>query len=74
MCIRDSIVAGAYQLLQSQLVEAEREVFEEIALIGVVAVTKYRLALEVVPVVAKLPFYIRELGIELVFLGFLCSV
>ena len=51
--------------------EVQDEVIEEITHPRVVAVTEDSLALEVSPIVFEFSLYICELGIELIFLGFL---
>ena len=58
-------------ILELELVEVEREVLEEVRLVGVVAVAQHGLALEVRAVVPQLVLDIGELRIELVLLGVL---
>ena len=65
---RRAIIAGANQLFQPQLVETEGKVFEEIALVGVIAVTQDGLTAKVLPVVLQLPLNIAHLRVKLVFL------
>ena len=65
-------ITGRYELLELELVEVEREVLEEIRLVGIVAVAQNGLALEVGAVVPQLVLDVGELGVELVLLGVLC--
>ena len=51
--------------------EVQDEVIEEITHPRIVAVTEDCLALEVFPIVLELHFYVSQLRIELIFLGFL---
>ena len=61
-------VARRREALQSERVEAHREVLEEVALVGVVAVAQYALALEVRAVVLQLVLDELKVGVELVLL------
>ena len=66
-----ALVAGGDELLETQKVEVQDEVIEEFTHPGVVAVTEDSLILEVFPIVLELRFYVSQLRIELIFLGFL---
>ena len=65
------LVAGGDELLETQKVEVQDEVIEELTLPRVIAVAEDGLALEVFPIVLELHFYVSQLRIELIFLGFL---
>ena len=65
---RGARVAGRNQFLETEPVEVEGEIPEEVALERVVAITENRLALEVLTVVLHLFFDVRQLRIELVLL------
>ena len=64
-------VACGYQTLQSQVVEVQCEVFEEVALEWVVAVVQDDLAFEVVLVVDQFVLDVGHACVELVVLGLL---
>jgi hypothetical protein len=61
-----TIVASTNQLLQSELIEAERKVFEEIAFVRIVAVTKHHLVAKMWPVVLYFALNVGELSVELI--------
>lgn len=62
-------VAGGDQALQSEVVEVQCEVFEEVALERVVAVARHDLAFEVVLVVDELVLDVGHARVEFVVLG-----
>lgn len=64
-------VAGGCQALQSQVVEVQREVLEEVALERVVAVAEHDLAFEVVLAVNQFVLDVGHARVELVVLGLL---
>lgn len=62
-------VAGGCQALQSEAVEVQREVLEEVALERVVAIAEHDLAFEVVLVVDQLVLDVGHARVELVVFG-----
>ena len=66
-----ALVAGGDELLETQIVEVQDEVIEEITHPRIVAVAEDCLTLEVLPIVLELSLYVYKLRIELIFLGFL---
>lgn len=63
-------VTGGNQLLQSEPVEIQDEVFEEIGFERIVAVTEHYLAFEMLPVMRQFLFNVGELRINSSFLAF----
>ncbi len=63
------LVAGGDQLFQLKFLEVVREVVEEIADLGIVAIAQHGLALEMLRVMPQLLLDVRKLGVKLVLLG-----
>lgn len=61
---RRAVIAGGNQLFETQKVEIQREVLEEVAFIGVIAVAEDHLAAEVRLIVAHFRFNVGQLGIR----------
>ena len=68
------LVAGGDQLFQFQLLEVVREVVEEIADLGVIAVAKDALFREMLRVMPQLLLDVGKLGVKLVLLDCLSGV
>ena len=68
------LVAGGNQSFQAQVFKVVGEIVEKIGHARVIAVTENRLVLEVFLVMFQFVLDIRELCIELVFLGVLCAI
>ncbi len=60
------LVAGGDQLLELQLLEVVREVVKKVTDLGIIAVAKDRLVLEMLGVMPQLFFDVRKLRVELI--------
>ena len=69
-------VARRREALLAEGVEAHREVLEEVALVGVIAITEYYFIAEVLAIVHQFFLDIRELGVKLILFGVfrLCQI
>ena len=63
-----TIIASTYKFLQSEMIEVKSEIFEEVALVRVVAVAQYNFIVEMLPIMLQLHLYVRQLSVELILL------
>ena len=66
------LIARRDELFETERIEVEGEIPEEIALKRVVAVAEYRLSAQLGLIVLQLVFDVAKLRVELILLGFLC--
>ena len=65
---RRTVITGAYQFFQSKLIEIQCKIFEEIALVWVIAVAQHGLPSKMRPIMLQFLLNVRNLSIKLVFL------